>query len=344
MYRSFTILLLTVMAGVTFTACSAPQERIAEDPPEENQQAQDNDTSEEEEKSSTIDPEETLQKKDQGETVTELQDILIQVGYDISQTSIYDEDTVWAVTDFQLQQEKLIVSGICDADTWVALEDMLDSGSSIEAGAGLPYPAETVAASSGTPVIGNPYDQLALINKSHALPEDYIPSDLVTPNVRFPFDEDLPKKKMRQGAAKSLEEMFQAADEAGLTLYAQSGYRSYERQQEIFEANAEAHGEAEANTFSARPGESEHQTGLTMDITSADINFDLITEFGDTPEGKWVKENAADFGFIIRYPEGKEDITDYQYEPWHLRYVGIKAAREIMSEGITLEEYLNNEQ
>ncbi|WP_337020524.1 M15 family metallopeptidase, partial [Oceanobacillus massiliensis] len=193
----------------------------------------------------------------------------------------------------------------------------------------------------GTEVIANPYDQIALINKEHALPADYIPEDLVIPDVPFPFAEDLPKKQMREAAAKSLEQLFNKANEAGLELYAQSGYRSYERQDAIFASNVLKHGEEEANTFSARPGESEHQSGLTMDITSPNVNFDLITEFGETEEGKWIQENAAEFGFIIRFPEGKEEITKYQYEPWHLRFVGKKAAKDIMSQGITLEEYLN---
>lgn len=145
---------------------------------------------------------------------------------------------------------------------------------------------------------------------------------------------------MRQAAAAALEELFQAAEEAELELFAQSGYRSYERQDSIFAANVQAHGEEAANNFSARPGESEHQSGLTMDVTSPAVDFDLVIEFGETEEGKWIKENAADYGFIIRYPEGKEDITIYQFEPWHLRYVGVKAAKEIMSQAITLEEYL----
>lgn len=77
-----------------------------------------------------------------------------------------------------------------------------------------------------------------------------------------------------------------------------------------------------------------------MDVTSPQVNFDLVTEFGDTKEGKWLKDHAAEHGFIIRYPKGKEDITGYQYEPWHIRYVGVKTATEIMERDITLEEYL----
>ena len=98
-------------------------------------------------------------------------------------------------------------------------------------------------------------------------------------------------------------------------------------------------GEA-ADTYSARAGHSEHQTGLAVDITSDSVNEELTVEFGETEEGKWVAENAHRFGFIIRYPEDKTLLTGYQYEPWHLRYVGIDAATEIYENGWILEEYI----
>ncbi|WP_010651848.1 D-alanyl-D-alanine carboxypeptidase family protein [Oceanobacillus massiliensis] len=286
-------------------------------------------------------PEGALQKKDEGDQVKLLQSALNTIGYSVHENGLFDETTTWAITDFQLQQDSLLVSGIYDEPTKKALKKTIEANETITAGAGLPQQAEPAVTDAGTEVIANPYDQIALINKEHALPADYIPEDLVIPDVPFPFAEDLPKKQMREAAAKSLEQLFNKADEAGLELYAQSGYRSYERQDAIFASNVLKHGEEEANTFSARPGESEHQSGLTMDITSPNVNFDLITEFGETEEGKWIQENAAEFGFIIRFPEGKEEITKYQYEPWHLRFVGKKAAKEIMSQGITLEEYLN---
>lgn len=95
-----------------------------------------------------------------------------------------------------------------------------------------------------------------------------------------------------------------------------------------------------ANQTSAKPGESEHQTGLAMDVSSPSVNFQLTQYYGHTREGKWLVENAPKHGFIIRYPEGKEYITGYNYEPWHIRYVGKNAAEFIMNENITLEEYL----
>lgn len=179
-----------------------------------------------------------------------------------------------------------------------------------------------------------------LVNKDHPLPSNYEPTDLVVPDVRFPFEEDDPKKQLRKEAADALEELFIAAEEDGHYLFALSGYRSYDRQEVIFASNVNQHGEEHANTFSARAGESEHQTGLVMDISSEAVGFRLVVEFGDTPEGKWVAENAHLFGFIIRYPEGKEEITKYQYEPWHLRYVGVDVATEVFESGETYEEYL----
>lgn len=179
-----------------------------------------------------------------------------------------------------------------------------------------------------------------LVNKEHALPDGYEPADLTVPDVRFPFEEDDPKKQLRQEAADALEKLFHDAEAAGHFLFAQSGYRSYERQEVIFASNVNKDGEEAANKYSARPGESEHQTGLVMDITSEAVGFGLIEAFGETPEGKWVAENAHEYGFIIRYEQGKEDITQYQYEPWHLRYVGTEAAKAIYENDWTLEQYV----
>lgn len=284
-------------------------------------------------------PDEDLQKMDEGDHVLLLQEALIKIGYELPADGVYSEATTWAITDFQLQMEDLFVTGIYDKATKHALENMLGQEQTVEAGAALPPLDEPAFTNSGTQILGNPYDQLAIVNKTNALPEDYIPHDLVVPDVPFPFTEDLPKKQLREPAALALEELFAAANESGFELFAQSGYRSYERQVTLFAAYADEHGEEAANLFSARPGESEHQTGLAIDISSASVNYQLVIDFGDTPEGKWVKENAADYGFIIRYQEGKEDITEYQFEPWHLRYVGKRAAQEISEANITLEEY-----
>lgn len=189
--------------------------------------------------------------------------------------------------------------------------------------------------------VSNPEDLLVLVNKTWYLPEGYVPPDLMIPKVRFGFSGNSPKKQMRKEAADALKDLFQAAEKNGFVLYAQSGYRPYERQQTLFASNTRRfQSEAKANSVSARPGHSEHQTGLAMDITSSSVNMKLLTSFGDTPEGRWVAAHAHEFGFIIRYPKGKEAITGYQYEPWHLRYVGKSVATEIFERKLTLEEYL----
>ncbi len=105
--------------------------------------------------------------------------------------------------------------------------------------------------------------------------------------------------------------------------------------------SAQRVGKEVANKTVAYPGQSEHQTGLAMDVSSHKMGFKLHQSFGETIEGIWLANNAPKFGFIIRYPKGKEHITGYKYEPWHLRYVGVQVAEEIAQKGITLEEYLS---
>jgi zinc D-Ala-D-Ala carboxypeptidase len=284
-------------------------------------------------------PTESLQKGDKGDGVLQVQNALIKLGYPIMDSSLFDRETVWAITDIQLQTEAPAITGIYDKDVHAILEKALAKELVITPEAGLPL-QDDKKVDDDTVIIANPYEILALVNKQNALPEDYEPTDMVIPDVRFPFIEDVPKKQMRKIAADALEKMFADADLEGLDLFAQSGFRSYERQDSLFATYVSQHGEKEANNFSAKPGESEHQSGLTMDVTSPHVNYDLGVEFGETEEGMWLQEHAAEYGFIIRYPKGKEEITKYQYEPWHLRYVGIKAATEIMKRGITLEEYL----
>lgn len=191
-------------------------------------------------------------------------------------------------------------------------------------------------AERGLPLVTNPDGLDVVVNKQRNLPRDYEPGDLVVPDVPFAGPEQL----LRLEAARALEELFLAAGEAGHGLAAVSGYRSYASQEAIFGRNVAQVGFEEANRFSAQPGQSEHQTGLAMDVSSTSVGFRLVERFGETPEGLWLAENAADHGFIIRYPRDKEEITGYIYEPWHLRYVGERLASEITRQGVTLEEHL----
>ncbi len=192
----------------------------------------------------------------------------------------------------------------------------------------------------GKMVIQNPLNILALVNKEFALPSDYSPEDLVRPNVAFSFgDVDIEKSYLRREAAERLESMFEEAQNNGVELFAVSGYRSYTRQKNVFDAKSNQVGQAAAATVVAIPGYSEHQTGLAMDISSRSVRLELIESFGETKEGKWLASNAHKYGFILRYPKGKESITGYQYEPWHFRYVGVDAATTIYKQQLTLEEY-----
>ena len=199
-----------------------------------------------------------------------------------------------------------------------------------------------IAQVDGEKIIQNPENKLTLVNKVFALPEDYIPGDLVRPDVEFSFgDQDIEKSYMRQEAASALEKMFADAKSQDIHLFAVSGYRSYQRQDDNFHNKVNKIGEEAAAKIVAYPGNSEHQTGLAMDISSQSANFKLTEQFGGTPEGKWLMENAHRFGYILRYPKGLETITGYNYEPWHYRYVGLKAAAEIYKNQLTLEEYFN---
>ncbi|KGX86139.1 M15 family metallopeptidase [Pontibacillus marinus] len=188
-------------------------------------------------------------------------------------------------------------------------------------------------------VVSEPTSLQVVVNKQRQLPTGYQPPNLVVPDVPFYFDQFMQKKQMRQEAATALENLFQAANDQGLDLVAASGYRSYARQKSIYQSNVDAYGREEANKFSAQPGHSEHQTGLAMDVTIAELSFKLVQEFGKTPEGNWLAENAYKYGFVIRYPKGKESITGYSYEPWHLRFVGKEDAKEIHEASKTLEEF-----
>jgi len=189
-------------------------------------------------------------------------------------------------------------------------------------------------------VIAEPAAIDVLVNKKYALPRDYVPDDLVEPDVPFIFEEKLEKRKLRKEAAEALEALFAAAKEDGILLAGVSGYRSYATQKSLYNWYVKRDGQEAADRYSARPGHSEHSTGLAIDVSGIDGKCAATDCFADTPEAKWLAENVYDYGFIIRYPEGKEHITGYKYEPWHLRYVGVETAREIRDLGVTLEEYV----
>ena len=159
-------------------------------------------------------------------------------------------------------------------------------------------------------------DGVLIVNKTYSLPSSY--GNGLTDEVSTAF------QKMKNAATKD-----------GITLSIISGYRSYSRQDTIYHNYVQRDGKSEADTYSARPGHSEHQSGLAFDLNS------LESSFANTKEGKWLNEHAYEYGFILRYPKGKTNETGYVYEPWHFRYVGEELAKKLYNDGnwITLEAY-----
>lgn len=204
----------------------------------------------------------------------------------------------------------------------------------------LPSDLDTILDPSKTvPLDTIPSSYTAFVSRDYLLPSTYIPKDLVEPNVRFGYDTHDDKRKLRKVAASALEKMFHAAEKKGIILYGVSGYRSYERQRNIYNRNVALHGKKATDALSAKPGSSEHQTGLTIDVSASSVNCLLTERLATTKEGRWLAKNAHKYGFIIRYPKGKSKITGYSYEPWHIRYVGITVATYLYKNSLTLEEY-----
>lgn len=185
--------------------------------------------------------------------------------------------------------------------------------------------------------IDDPASLWVVVNKARPLvPVDYVPGDLVSAAVPATNPPTL-----RAEAADALVAMFDAARaELGLTLQSQSAYRSYTTQQSIFTDRLAREGRERTELFSARPGHSEHQTGLAVDIglPSGECSFDAC--FGETDAGIWLAENAHRFGFLLRYPDRLQPIVGFGYEPWHFRYVGPELSAEMHEQGVaTLEEF-----
>ena len=171
-----------------------------------------------------------------------------------------------------------------------------------------------------------------VVNKQHPLnPIDYAPDS--TKSVGN-------GQVMRTEAADAFLQMQAAAKAASNPIAATSGYRSYGYQQSVYGGYVKQYGVAQTDTFSARPGYSEHQTGLAVDIEGGGCSLDNC--FANTPQGKWLADNAYKYGFILRYPDGKTDVTGYEFEAWHFRYVGVELATDMHTKGITtLEEYFD---
>lgn len=174
-------------------------------------------------------------------------------------------------------------------------------------------------------------DLLILVNKYNVLDENYKPDDLKKVNSNYSYWGEL-----REEAADAFLTMAKAASKEGLKLINTSPFRSYELQTKLYEGYSKRDGKAAADRYSARPGFSEHQTGLATDIVTP---TSTLNTFKDTKEFAWMQENSYKYGFILRYGKDMEYITGYNYEPWHYRYVGLEAAKIIYEEELTLEEY-----
>ncbi|MBR6472841.1 MAG: M15 family metallopeptidase [Firmicutes bacterium] len=183
-------------------------------------------------------------------------------------------------------------------------------------------------------------DLLVLVNKYHGTVPDYKPVDMVAIDPSLGTWNDMSLKKEAYDAYL---EMYNDAKAQGYDIKICSAYRSYDGQQSLHLNALAAYSADFARMYSAYPGRSEHHTGLAVDITSASMGWGLKQDFADYADGKWLYDHCQDYGFILRYTKDGEDITGYMYEPWHFRYVGEEAAKEIMEQGITLEEYLGKE-
>ncbi|HEX5455802.1 MAG TPA: M15 family metallopeptidase [Candidatus Saccharimonadales bacterium] len=175
--------------------------------------------------------------------------------------------------------------------------------------------------------IDNPDSVYYIVNKKRALPSSFVPKNLVT------FE----GKQLRSDAANAMNQLFDGARADGINFKMISGYRSYQYQVGVYGNYVRRDGQAKADTYSARPGHSEHQTGLAADVGTG--TCDLSICFGDSAGGRWLVDNAYKYGFIIRYPKDKENLTGYQYEPWHIRYLGIDLATQVQKSGKTLEQF-----
>lgn len=219
-------------------------------------------------------------------------------------------------------------------------------------GTSTPTPTSTPTATSapGAPTTEQPFDiatassVTVLVNKHYSLdPVDYAPEPMVKlTDIDVPSMND---HSLRKDAAEGFKDMYEAAIDDGVTLDMTSGYRDYELQTELYDGYVEDLGQKGADLTSARPGSSEHQTGLAADISAPSESDCILTEcFGDTDASDWLVQHSYEYGFILRYPEGETGVTGYEYEPWHYRFIGIEAAAAYHESGAeTYEDFLGVE-
>lgn len=202
-------------------------------------------------------------------------------------------------------------------------------GSSDKSITGIPDVISTLTKDDGS--------KLVLVNKYYTVSKDYKPIDLVDIDGSLSTNQGL---YVKREAYDAYLKMLGDAKAQGLSFAICSAYRSYDLQTKLYNNSLAQSGAAFTNTRSAYPGRSEHHTGWAIDVTSASMGWGLSQKFANYPDGAWINSHCSEYGFIIRYPKGKTHLTGYDYEPWHLRYVGVDVAKDITARGITLEEYL----
>ncbi len=173
-----------------------------------------------------------------------------------------------------------------------------------------------------------------ITNKNHPIDPGYIPADLTKVNVNSNGTQYL-----RSEAATALTNMFEAARKDNINLYLVSGYRSYEQQLELYNTYVSTDGKALADQYDAIPGACEHQLGLAVDLSDDNRNHDIDDSFESTAAYQWLLKHSYEYGYIFRFPRGKEAITGIAYNPWSFRYIGVEEAKKVYDSGLTLEEF-----
>lgn len=196
---------------------------------------------------------------------------------------------------------------------------------------------ESAGAESDLPEdLDSPDSMTVIVNKQRPLPNNYEPTDL----VELPTGMSSGSHQLREEAAEATQAMLEAAQQEDIILTVVSAYRSYDYQTALYDAYIRQYGQTVTNQISARPGYSEHQTGLAIDVDTPDGQHTLKQSFGGTAAGQWLATHAHEYGFVVRYPKDEHDYTGFTYEPWHLRYFGEQYAQQIVEHsGVAEREF-----